>query len=208
MYTNFIHMKLCQPSCGTTQSWETSNGVFLPITRFDKVWDLWEKVWKDSGCRIMDVTLPTATRHAACSPGQASLCLTAEDRFLFLLYPFFDWKINVHIREKKKQMHYNSLYKEVKSPSNSQTQALPLNASIIHPIVFLACVYMSFFPHQGEQSKLILPLAFFTQQKSFEIFPCNCIDICFILFSWVHNIPLFVPSCIYHSLINAHPGSL
>lgn len=80
-------------------------------------------------------------------------------------------------------MHYNSLYKEVKSPSNSQTQALPLNASIIHPIVFLACVYMSFFPHQGEQSKLILPLAFFTQQKSFEIFPCNCIDICFILFS-------------------------
>lgn len=62
--------------------------------------------------------------------------------------------------------------------------------------------------HQGEHSKLIIsPSVFFTQQKSFEFFPCHRIEIHFILFSQVHNIPLFKrQSFIYHSLINEHPG--
>lgn len=74
-------------------------------------------------------------------------------------------------------------------------------------MLFHACVYISFSLHQGEHSKLILPLVFFTQQKSFEIFPCHHIEIYFIRFSQVRNIPLFIQSFIYHSLINEHRGS-
>ena len=54
-----------------------------------------------SGWRTVKGSPSPSPRPAPCSPEQPSLCLIAGGGFLFLLC-FFNWKINVHIRQKMK----------------------------------------------------------------------------------------------------------